>query len=151
MRLLVFTSYAPSDAIASEESRQKVQIYLASDALHMSSEELRNRGSVWPKWITIHIEHWDIGCYYGCCLQFYSHPLLRNPSLIQPDHVRGAKCLSHMVLIIVMDLIQVAMITTPLIVVNWLDNWPIGLKLNKELSRFCSQTFLVIISSWSCR
>jgi len=41
------------------------------------------------------------------------------------------------------------MIATPLTVVDWLDNWPIGLKLNRELSKFCSQTFLVIISSWS--
>lgn len=39
----------------------------------------------------------------------------------------------------------------PLMIVDWLDNWPIGLKLNRELSKFCSQTFLVIISSWSCR
>ena len=43
------------------------------------------------------------------------------------------------------------MISTPLMVVDWLDNWPIGLKLNRELSKFCSQTFLVIISSWSCK
>ena len=41
------------------------------------------------------------------------------------------------------------MVATPLMVVGWLDNWPIGLKLNRELSKFCHQTFLVIISSWS--
>jgi len=44
---------------------------------------------------------------------------------------------------------EVVMITTPLVVVDWLNDWPIGLKLNRELSKFCSQTFLVIISSWS--
>ena len=40
--------------------------------------------------------------------------------------------------------------TMPLMVVDWLNNWPIGLKLNTELSKFCSQTFMVIISSWNC-
>ncbi|KAF9653013.1 DUF1000-domain-containing protein [Thelephora ganbajun] len=44
---------------------------------------------------------------------------------------------------------EVAMITAPLMVVDWLNNWPIGLKLNRELSKFCSQTFLVLISSWN--
>jgi len=39
--------------------------------------------------------------------------------------------------------------TMPLMVVDWLNNWPIGLKLNTELSKFCSQTFIVIISSWN--
>jgi len=44
---------------------------------------------------------------------------------------------------------EMVVITTPLMVVDWLNNWPIGFKLNRELSKFCSHTFIVIISSWS--
>jgi len=71
------------------------------------------------------------------------------------DVIAGLAC-SSMAILYRKDIVLVSwitfemvMITAPLIVVDWLNNWPIGLKLNGELSKFCSQTFLVIISSWS--
>ncbi|PBK61009.1 Gpi1-domain-containing protein [Armillaria solidipes] len=33
-------------------------------------------------------------------------------------------------------------------VLHWLDSWPAGLKLNTELSRFYSQTFIDLIAMW---
>ncbi|KAG7442089.1 Gpi1-domain-containing protein [Guyanagaster necrorhizus] len=33
-------------------------------------------------------------------------------------------------------------------VLHWLDSWPAGLKLNTELSRFYSQTFIDLIAIW---
>ncbi|KAF8646007.1 hypothetical protein AX16_007433 [Volvariella volvacea WC 439] len=31
---------------------------------------------------------------------------------------------------------------------RWLDSWPAGLKLNTELSRFCSHTFIKVVALW---
>ena len=33
----------------------------------------------------------------------------------------------------------------------WLDAWPVGLKLNTELSRFYASTFISVIDTWECR
>lgn len=33
-------------------------------------------------------------------------------------------------------------------VLRWLDSWPAGLKLNTELSRFYSHTFIEVVSLW---
>lgn len=149
-----FVVYLPqsSNSVDSEGSSQENQVDRGGYLLHTPFKGNWDGGSARPGGGHGTIELRTAGCRSRDLLQFYDGPSWGGAFLICRGPIRGVIYFPHVVSVAKdMGLIQAAIITVPLTVVDWLNNWPIGLKLNTELSEFCSQTFMVIISSWNCR
>jgi len=48
--------------------------------------------------------------------------------------------------------ISASLLTDPIIAgLNWLNEWPVGLKLNTPLSEYLSSAFSTALVAWRCR